>query len=606
MRMIILYTIIIALGAEIASCKDEKPEPEEIDSTVSVIDPSEVEIRRSLTDQTIYASGDLVRINSFEIVNQSIAEVKLDSIWIEVGRASNNGNQIAYSVSLGADEVLPAGDSVTVSDIVFDTEGFADGSYLVHLGVKIASTDTTEGWLGEKRSYITFFRVAHDESKLSYFIDQELLNGLPVYKLYGGLSAEYAVEKSVANLNRGISHSWIDINPPRQSSANFLQRAIGQTMSFYERELGKDSPIKRVIISTGITPVSYISRVMDAPVLPLHYLVGASTTKEIQTILDHASSIGLPAYATFGHDYSLSTSQGVAWIKLLDLPDEYKQFIMDHQVEEVVFFGATSSGGGEKAARQLMNGAGHETPGSIYLMYFAGAEAEGYLRQVIKDFDGSLLGNLITIADWESGIIQKQVDSMSGKIKVETGVQNQVLVTAKGDDIHLWDMASYTILKFYQVNGIQPTGISLNPYLAGHPFYESYFGIVPFTYFNHSGFPLSVHTERIDGMLADAFLRYFPSIYITDMNVYANTGTRSDFFTWFQAEGYASVVNVPYRDVWNLNDGDETPSESRARQLLEEASADELKSWGGGLIYLSIQDLRDIASYFGQITVTDQ
>ena len=593
-----------------SSCDDDlsMEEKEPKDSVIHPVEIDEIafEISRALTDKSVYAIGEIVQLGSIEFKNNSDEEVKIDSIWVEVGRASNNGNQVELLIKVNEDIIVKGGESELISDLEINTKGMVNNAYLIHLGVQLSSTDSLKVLDQSELRYVSFFRTATDESNLNYFIEEEDFNGLPVYKLHGGLSAEYAVQKSAANLNRGISHSWTDIKPPRQSSPDFLQRSIEQTMDFYNDELGVSTPIKRVIISTGVTPISYISRVMDAPILPLHYLVGASTTKEIQTILDHANSNELSAYATYGHDYSLSTTQGVAWVKLLDLPAEYKQFIIDHQVEEVVFFGATSSGGGEKAARQFQNNVGHREPGSIYLMYFAGAQAEGYLRQVIKDFSTSLLGSLISIADWESGIIQKQVDNMSETIATSTGVSNQALVTATGDDIHLWNLASYAMLKFFKVNNLTPTGISLNPYLAGHPFYESYFGIVPFTYFNHGEFPLSAHTDRIEGMLTTAFSNYFPETQITGMNVYANTGTRSDFFNWFQDEGYASVNNLPYGDVWDLMDGNQTPSEARASELTNQVSAGELKIWGDELIYLSIQDLKNIANDFTQITVTDQ
>ena len=587
---------------------DELKEPAPMDSTNVPVEVAAIdfEIKRTLTEKSVYLPGEIVLLRNVELVNNSDEEVTIDSAWIEVGKASNNGNQIEFFKTIGYDLVIEGDASEMLSEITIDTEDLGNSSYLVHIGVQLSSSDPLKILDQQKLAYVSFFRITMDERDLSYYIETESFNGLPVYKLHGGLSAEYAVQKSASNLKRGIAHSWTEINPPRQSAPDFLQRSIDETMKFYEQEFGSFTPIKRVIISTGITPVSYISRVMDAPVLPLHYLVGTSTIKEIQAILDQANADGLPAYATYGHDYSLSTTQGVAWIKLLDLPSEYRQFIIDHGVEEVIYFGATSPGGGEKAARQYQNGVGHREPGSIYLMYFSGEQAEGYLRQVIKDFSTNALGSLVNIADWESGIIQKQVDNMSTSI-VEGGIgASQVLVTAPGDDIHLWNMASYAMLKFFQKNGITPSGISLNPYLAGHPFYESYFGIVPFTYFNHGAFLLSAHTDRIEGMLANAFARYYPGTELTSMKVYANTGTRSDFFNYFQTEGYTDVINVPSSDAWDLGDGNDTPSEVRARELLNDANAQDLKTWGDGLTYLSIQDLREIANDFSQITVTDQ
>ena len=604
MKSLIISLITLLVITD--SCKNDnelpQPPPEEPDN-LTVVEPVNIKVSTTTTTRDLYAVGDQVVLNPFDIRNSSEEDLRFDSAWIEVGRASNNGTQVEYSSTLELPERLEAGESMKIEDISLNTANLVENAYLVHLRLKLSSLDDSKLLEQDEKAYLTFFRTAKDAGKLTFQIEKEYEENLPVYKLRGGLSAEYAVQKSAASLNRGIAHSWIEINPPRQSSPDFLQKSIDETVNFYDEEFGPSRPIKRVIISTGITPVSYISRAMDAPILPLHYLVGASTIKEIQTILDQANGNGLSAYATYGHDYSLSTHQGVAWIKLLDLPKEYVAFLNAHQVEEVVFFGATARGGGEKAARQFSNGTGHREPGSIYLMYFAGAQAERYLNQVIKDFDPEELGDLIRIADWESGIIQKQVDVMSQRISSSTNVSVQALVTSGVDDIHLWNMASYTTMKLFEMNRIQPTGISLNPYLAGHPFYESYFGIVPFTYFNAAGFPLSAHTDRIEGMLTNSFRAYFPELRITDMKVYANTGTRADLFGWFRERGHADVINLPNEDIWDLSDGTDSPSEIRAQQLLDQASATDLKAWADGLTYLSIEDLEQIAEAFPEINV---
>ena len=42
------------------------------------------------------------------------------------------------------------------------------------------------------------------------------------------------------------------------------------------------------------------------------------------------------------------------WIKLLDLPEEYKQFIKDHQVEEVYIYGVGQEGHGESYSRRVL------------------------------------------------------------------------------------------------------------------------------------------------------------------------------------------------------------------------------------------------------------
>lgn len=602
-----IFSIMILMMV-LSSCQDVNmnPEPlEPLENEKDTLNSVLFEVSRTLTNETLYSSGDLVELQGFSIKNSSNENVIIDSMWVEIGTASTNSISITENIRIAGSTEIEAGEEINIADneISFTTIGFQSRGYLISLKAHLSSPDTAKLLDQNLDAYLTFFRISNDERRLTYDIEKEDYHGLSVYKLTGGLSAEYAVQKSAASINRGISHSWVDIDHPRQSTPDFLQRSLDKTVDFYNREFGKNKKFRTVIISTGITPISYISRTMDVPVLPLHFLIGAHTIKEIQTIMDFNIANDLPAYATYGHDYSLSQSQGVAWIKLLDLPLAYQNFLIDHQVEEIVFFGATSSGGGEKAARQVMNGAGDREPGSIYLMYFAGAQAEGFLKQVISDFDANNLSPQRNIADWESGIINQQITAISAKSKANTLVGRTVLITSPIDDIHLWNLATYSMLKFFKVNGITPSGVSLNPYLAGHPLYESYTAKLPFTYFN--GIPGSFHITRVNGMLHEALTTYFPGIELSSLPFVANTGTRADFFSALVDNGY-DVSTLASGDVWNIDDGINTPSEVRAGELLENVSPENLKIWGDNLKYLTIDDFRDISQNFTEISITDK
>ncbi|TLX75976.1 hypothetical protein E9993_07095 [Labilibacter sediminis] len=601
-QLIIGLLLIASVGCD----EKEAVKPPEIEKIL--LEEQEIVINRTYTEKEVYQKNEIVKLSGIKISNRSGENIKIDSIWIEVGKAIYNSRFVLKSIPIDGYKSIDAGEELNIpdNDVLINMEDLNERSYLVTLHMDISSVDTNKILEQHIEEYLTFFRIANSEERLTYQINDEIKDGLPIYKLSGGLSAEYAVQKSIASFNSGISHSWQNIHP-LLSTPNFLERSINKTVDLYNSAIGSTTKINTVVISTGITPISSIAHSLGAPILPLHFLVGSHTVKEIQTILDYANEkSGIPAYASYGHDYSLSTTKGVAWIKMLDLPAAYQKFLNDHQVENVVFLGATSAGGGEKAARQVKNGKGDHEAGSIYLMYFAGDEAESYLSQVISDFDKNNLGPLVQIEDWESGIIQKQVDNMTFAMKANTAASNVVLVTSSVSDINLWNLASFSTLKLFEKNNISPKGISLNPYLAGHPFYESYFGIVPFTYFNHSGFPLSWHTDRIEGMLTDAFNIYFPEQNIKEMYVVANTGTRYDFIAALEDDGFVSVTSLPNEDVWNLNDGIETPSEFRAAHFLSKTPADELRIWRENLSFLTIQDLKDIQSKFPQILVVDQ
>ena len=191
-------------------------------------------------------------------------------------------------------------------------------------------------------TYSSYFRVVTPGMLTTYQIAKEEYKGLNVFMLNGGMSAEYTVQKSLANLTAGVSHTW-QIGPgggpkPVWGTPDFLQQSVQHTVDLYNEYLGKSKKLKTVIIATGVPAVPYLSAAMEAPVLPLHFLVSVNSTKEVSSILEYSSQAGVPCYATLGYDASMD-DVGVAWIKLLALPDEYRKFIIEHEVENVIIAG---------------------------------------------------------------------------------------------------------------------------------------------------------------------------------------------------------------------------------------------------------------------------
>lgn len=167
---------------------------------------------------------------------------------------------------------------------------------------------------------------------------------------------EYAVQKSLANLTAGVSHTW-QIGPgggpkPVWGTPVSFNNPIRYS-SLYNEYLGKSEKLKTVIIATGVPTVPYLSAAMEAPVLPLHFLVSVNSTKEVSSILEYSSQAGVPCYATLGYDASMD-DVGVAWIKLLALPDEYRKFIIEHEVENVIIAGIGEDVKSESYCRKLI------------------------------------------------------------------------------------------------------------------------------------------------------------------------------------------------------------------------------------------------------------
>lgn len=83
---------------------------------------------------------------------------------------SDEGNPLLATLSLPVDGVIPA-----------EWEGKAVGVFNKY---------------PDKEEYVTFFRVAASGQLLSYVIEEEEYEGLPVFKLNGGMSPEFAVQRA--------------------------------------------------------------------------------------------------------------------------------------------------------------------------------------------------------------------------------------------------------------------------------------------------------------------------------------------------------------------------------------------------------------------------
>lgn len=588
-----LALAIIVLG--IISCQN-----------INSSDKRQLTIARTSTNKTIYQLEDEVALNSFEISNSKGSSVQIDSIFLVIGTTDSNGQSRDLVKLLGTGyEIMPRATLTIPKTNLPEAATLKISGFLVHIELIFSHK--------KEEHYLTFFRKVDSQNELTYDIKRTDFNGLSVFELQGGLSAEYTVQKAVASLMGGMSHSWNVPEPgkgpvPISSSADFLQRSVEKTIDFYNKTLGSNTPIETVIMTTGIPSASYLARAMNAPALPIHFLVGTHTTKEIQTILDYSETNGVNAYATIGHDYSLSESQAVAWIKMLSIPPAYKQFLIDHNVEQIVFNGALGKGG-ESGARKLKDNHGHYNSGSIYLMHFAGAESEKYLGQTIRDLDTAKLEPFGYIADWEAGVIESQIDSIAGQIRNETQIDSIHFLTTK-DAIHLWDMGSYMMLHLLDKNQMPLKGISLNPYLIGHPVFETYNGYIPFLYWQ--GIEPQYHIDnRLRNRISEAIDHYYPgkpienlTYWVNSTNNFGGLGQGKKMSEVLKRNGFNNVVENNYKvaEVWNQVDGMNSAVEVRTQQLVS-AGLRNLKDWNNNLIYLTIEDLNKISEKFPDILI---
>ena len=463
--------------------------------------------------------------------------------------------------------------------------------------------------------FITFFRVTDANTLTCFKIKDETYKGAKVFELDGGMSAEYAIEKAAEGLSAGMSHSW-KVNG-RGSGPNhvyatpqFLVNSVNRCVDFYDKVLGRDKKLRTVIISTGIPSVPYLSHVMQAPVLPLHFLVSANTTKEIQSIMDYSEDHGYSSYSTLGYDASVP-SASVAWIKLLDLPKPYLAFLKKHKVENLVLLGATGNTGGETMAKLINLPSGHsidDQPGSIYLLYPQGgvAEDEQAFEEKLKDYKSlDLQKPLVRIADWESGIIEQQVKNFSGTARRNAGIKDIRFITAD-DDGDLYNLATYVTAAFFYKNNLLPVkGIMLNPYLISNPFYESRYGYLPFVYWQ--GNTADNICQNMLSTVNGAIAAYFPSLRIENLEICLNSSLNfggADRANLLRQKLIGSSLrkitlnDLSLDEVWDLSDGINAPCELKFKKLMGQYTVSSLRQWHERLLPLTLTDIDELGKKF--------
>ncbi len=574
------------------------------------------EINNASTDKSSYKVGDAAKIN-MSVNNKSNETAKIRSIKIKVSGLADpmyfSENTIAENVS------IEAGQSYVIENKDFwniAQNKNIIGSYGLWISIELEDGRAIDKYCG-------FIRVIDDKTLLNYDVKKFDYNGLNVYALDGGMSAEACVEKSLESLDSTVSHSWyIQSNGGPDfvyASENFLKDSIQKTVDLYNQNLGADTQFDTVILATGNCGVNYLSTITKAPVLPVQFLVTADTYKELRDVVDAANEAGIPCYSTLGHD--LSMKKGVAWVKLLDLPQEYKDFLSRHNVKNVILAATENSGGGESRAKKAVEAGTNldiTNPGDIFVMYPNGYTTEGLaldekeLAACIKDYSELNLENdFRDFSDWESGMIQHQVDSIAASAKDVIGSSAKILQIAADGAKALYDYASYAVGRFYDknktmYNGDPVKGIVINPYLIGHPAYEIANGYLPIMLWQGNTDGNKIVNELVRVIGKGAVEKYFPNINFNNLNFWIDY--TNNFGGDFQAQEIKQALlesgvsqgkivenNYLIDEVWDPSNGMDAPAEQIAVDIVEKNSMQPMKDKYAALSALSIEDLIAVA-----------
>ena len=569
-----------------------------------------VDIVSVSSDKTVYALSESVGISAM-LENASEYDLNIESVNVVVKNLSDSEMPVVGTSSFPYEASFASGEQHPLElDDVFTVPAEALPGTVYSLDLEFV---LEEGISTYRRG--TFIRVEPDkETLLTYSVDKTDYNGLDIFTFRGGMSAEYGVTQSLASLSGGLSGTWKQGNgggpEPVYATADFLERSLDYTVEKYEEVLGSENaPVETVVIGTGAPSVSYLSTSMDAVYLPIHFLVSANTEYEIDALLRNAGYDGYSAYATFGYDASM-TGVGVAWIKLLEMPEQYKDFIRRHSVKNVIVYGVGENAFGETYGRKVIHDSARKdfSHGTIYMQYTGGG-TEGDISAIterIHDYKSLKLSDMIHIADWESGVTDAQINAFASAAK-ELGCSAYSL-TAPDDMIWIYNIASeFQLCMLAENSGSIPAeglaGVCFNEYLVSHPLYELYCGYAPLLYWQFTD-PAAT-AGRCFNELNTVVYRYFPMTDLTKVRYFLNSNYNRDNIREALVSTYGvpgtsvSVRDQSDADIWNPDNGMSAPVEKMAEDIVSRIGIETWDTAMSMIKYITIDDLRTLCGYYG-------
>lgn len=338
----------------------------------------------------------------------------------------------------------------------------------------------------------------------------------------------------------------------------------------------------------------------------------------------YSTEKGYQCYATFGYDGSMPRV-GVAWIKLLSLPEEYKKFIIDHKVKNVIIYGDAETTGGETFARKVLNH--NETSdgyrdNDLYILYTQyGSDADiSAIKQRIYDYDDLILGEGHNIADWEAGVIDIQRTNFAKAIKETTSAKVVSIMSPSGKNLSMYNIAPFSAMEFMKKNGITANGIIFNEYLTCHPQYEAFKGYVPLLYWQMNSAESTVN--RLEQYLKEAMRYYFASLpnqnvdFYPSLNYYLNSNFRRyelrDELIKIGADNNKIRIRQS-EDIWDPSNDDEDEEyleiinkkigavEEFTYDIVNNIGVDTYKNTVNSYQCLDIQDIKNMINYMNTL-----
>ena len=294
-------------------------------------------------------------------------------------------------------------------------------------------------------------------------------------------------------------------------------------------------------------------------------------------------------------------SRGFVYVKdSNDLLSEATTLI-EHEVENVIIAGIGEDVKSESYCRKLSKTGvdGQEyADGSLYILYTqSGSEHDiKTISRNVVDYDTLSLEKGKDLADWESGVVNRQIDNISKGICEHTPAQVYSLI-ATHDMMDMYNlganMGMYFMYKNREQTKVSVQGTYLNEYLISQPLYELTQGYIPLLFWQFVP-PVST-IDRIKRDIQKVVDVYEKGALLENKTVHVNARVGKDELVQeLKKRGFCSVTkrNDNVEELWDLSDGINSPCEEVVQNIVEQIGVKQYQTQCKNALYLNMGDLK--------------
>ena len=321
------------------------------------------------------------------------------------------------------------------------------------------------------------------------------VNGVPVIMTEFGYKTFSMVVKSIGYFTRrtsptyyrteGVMETW---HGQPQVTPQYPQPSANYIMDLY-RQWAPD--YKTLVIGPGLEICCYLGRVLNVPILPSQFIASCPNRESAEQNQNPNNLYIL------GHE--MDWGPLCVWIKPLNLGELYAEMI--DKADTIIMFSINSGpqnhlGTCRGWVKNNISILDSHTAGPEFSWLMQEPEKAGYYPMHDK------------IPHWEFAMDVMQIINLE-KYCMARG--KHTIVISSGDWCGFIPLLLFK--KFYEKNGLRPTGITHHAYWSCHPFYESEFLRIPMVSFEYG---------------APGYVRFYREV-IDSINF---SEKNSEFITW--------------------------------------------------------------------------